>query len=338
MCNSSTKEIIMGKTSIEYTDEVSNPLKAILIGGNPKSDVGTFCEKPDAEGTCKNCWAEVLNLRFGNKLAFDRSNRDKIEWVYNDKPMQRLRTLNKDKRRSERNPGNPLMVFCCDTFDLFQPSISDELRNQCFDEWDELTNLTLQIQTTYPAKMNHYIKARYQKPPAHYWFGMSAGNQKFLDQNVRYLLDIDSSVRYVIFEPLLERIEVYNYLYTRFLKSGLHHEHNIIDWMIIGGESGNQSRPCSIDWTRQLVSDARDARFTKVLVKQLGSYPMARNDNGFEGDTSESFPMDTRTENWFEDPCKHYQGASIRVHLKSAKGKEMSEWPKDLQVREFPNA
>ncbi len=296
------------KTTIEYTDEVSNPLFARPIG-DEKVKIGTFCEKPDKDGTCENCWAETLNLRFGNKLTFDKANRSKIEWIYKEKPMQRLRSLNADKRESERNPGNPLMVFCCDTFDLFQPSISDDLRNRLFDEYDKFTNLTLQIQTTYPAKMNHYITSRYGfDVPNHYWFGMSAGTQEFLDENVHYLLDIYSSVRYVIFEPLLERIDASNYFYTRFQQSGLHHEQNVIDWVIIGGESGNQARPCSIHWIRALLKQAKEAKFTKVLVKQLGSKPVWGS------------PMEP----------------AIEIKLKSAKGKDMSEWMCDLRMRKFP--
>ena len=31
-----------------------------------------------------------------------------------------------------------------------------------------------------------------------------------------------------------------------------------------------------------------------------------------------------------------YQGAPIRLKLKSSKGSDWSEWPEDLRVREFP--
>lgn len=295
----------MAKTTIEYTDEVSNPLFARPIGDETVK-IGTFCEKPDAEGTCQKCWAEVLNLRFGNKLKFDKSNRSKIEWIYKDKPMQRLRSLNADKRESERNPGNPLMIFCCDTFDLFQPSISDELRHRVFDEYDKFTNLTLQIQTTYTPKMAHFINNRYGADvPKHYWFGMSAGNQEWLDKNIQHLLSINSSVRYVIFEPLLEEVDptmcgkhTFNYGGSLGVNI-LDQKYASINWMIVGGESGAGARQCSVGWIRSLVEKARKNN-CPVLVKQYGSF------------------------------------LSKLLGFKSAKGKDMSEWTDDLKVRQFP--
>src|SRR6185369_518573 len=114
----------MGKTKIEYADEVSNPLRALDTETGEK---GTFCEKPDPEGTCKHCWAEVLNKRWGNRLAYDRSNRDRIEWEISVKELVRLAGLNARSPISGKFPGHPLVVFTNDTYDLFQPSITDEL-------------------------------------------------------------------------------------------------------------------------------------------------------------------------------------------------------------------
>src|SRR4051794_16350809 len=128
----------MGKTNIEYCDEISNPLQVVdkLTGKK-----GTHCEKPDPGGTCKGCWAETLNTRggpdnkrFGTGLTYDRSNRDRIEWIKSLKEMVRLDNLNwrKERPMSAKFPGNPLIVFTNDTYDLFQPSISDELRDWVF--------------------------------------------------------------------------------------------------------------------------------------------------------------------------------------------------------------
>jgi len=297
----------MGKTNIEYTDEVSNPLMARPIGDETVK-VGTFCEKPDAEGTCKNCWAEVINLRWGNKLAFDKSNRDKIEWIKREKEMNRLLMRNAQKPESKRNPGNSLMVFCCDTFDIFQPSISDELRDWVFDNYDQCTNLTLQIQTTYPAKMCHYFATRYAEKdfPSHYWIGISAGTQKWLNQNIGYLRMVRASVRYIIFEPLLEKIIIGDF--NEFIPQGFSYvKGHEIHQVIIGGESGNNPRPCSIHWIRNIVRQCKAAKVA-VLVKQLGAKAILGHD---------------------EEPI-------IELKLKHSKGGDIKEFPKDLKVREFP--
>ncbi|MDQ4121693.1 MAG: phage Gp37/Gp68 family protein [Acidobacteriota bacterium] len=304
----------MGKTNIEYADEVSNPLKAIRTGGNADTDKGTFCEKPDAEGTCKNCWAEVLNGRFGNKLKFDKANRDKIEWIYRETEMVRLFKLNRKKPMSTKFPGLPLVVFCCDTFDIFQPSISDELRDSVFNVYDHFTNLILLVQTTYPARMNHYFKARYGEKglPKHYWIGMSAGDQKWLEKNITYLLQVKSSIHYLILEPLLNTVNLRN---IRLSDGGeldalkgidrkfQCHYSSKVDLVIVGGESGAGARPCHVSNIRSVVQQCKAAG-VKVLVKQMGS--------------------------------NFIQINGLRQKLKSGKGGDISEFPVDLRVREYP--
>lgn len=50
-----------------------------------------------------------------------------------------------------------------------------------------------------------------------------------------------------------------------------------IDWIIIGGESGNDNgkygyRPCEIAWIKKIVADARLSNRTKVFIKQMGTH------------------------------------------------------------------
>lgn len=85
-------------------------------------------------------------------------------------------------------------------------------------------------------------------------------------------------------------------------------------------------------WIRSIVQQCQAAK-VPVFVKQLGSSVVDRNDAGFEGDTDESWPMDTKFEQeWSE---RNYQGTLGRVRLKK-KGGDWNEWPADLRVREYP--
>lgn len=69
-------------------------------------------------------------------------------------------------------------------------------------------------------------------------------------------------------------------------------------WVIFGGESGPKARPCNPDWGLQVLHDCR--RFNGFpFVKQLGSNPLG-------------------------------------IYLKDNKGADPAEWPKSLQVQEFP--
>lgn len=306
----------MAKTSIEYADEVSNPLYARPVGDETVK-IGTFCEKPDKDGTCKNCWAEVLNLRFGNKLAFDKQNREKIEWIFREREILRLVRLNAKKTMSEKFPGLPLVVFCCDTFDIFQPSISDDKRDDIFDIYDRLGNLILLIQTTYPVRMKHYFQKRYGANglPSHYWIGMSAGTQWWLDNHIGALQQIKAAQKYVIFEPLLEEIklDVEQILYDANVNKTPQ-----FTFAIIGGESGAKARPCNIDWIRSIVRQCKTAN-VPVFVKQLGS---GRSE--YSGAAHVQPTGDGKT---------RQQGSFVYKHKK---GGDISEFPADLRDRQFP--
>ena len=72
-----------------------------------------------------------------------------------------------------------------------------------------------------------------------------------------------------------------------------------IDWLIIGGESGKGARPLELAWVYDLIERARDAK-TAVFVKQLGS---------------------TWAGHGRRDP----------------KGGNMTYWPPELRIREWPN-
>ena len=71
-----------------------------------------------------------------------------------------------------------------------------------------------------------------------------------------------------------------------------------IDWAIIGGESGSGAREMGLGWVRDLIGQCQKLR-TAVFVKQLGSQ-WARGSGG------------------------------------DSHGGDMSAWPEDLRIREFP--
>jgi protein gp37 len=75
-----------------------------------------------------------------------------------------------------------------------------------------------------------------------------------------------------------------------------------LHWIIVAGESGQGARPFDLEWARKTVERCRASR-TACFVKQLGSNPVM---NGLP------FP------------------------LKEYKGGNPDEWPRELQVREFP--
>jgi protein gp37 len=82
-----------------------------------------------------------------------------------------------------------------------------------------------------------------------------------------------------------------------------------LKWLIIGGESGPNSRSCNVDWIKSLVAQGRDAGVA-TFVKQLGTDPRGL----ILDDDKHGFPL----------------------KLKDKKGGNPSEWSIDLRVQEYP--
>lgn len=164
------------------------------------------------------------------------------------------------------------------------------------------------------------------------WLGVSAENQRFYDERVPMLLRCPAAKRFVSYEPALGEV-----------KLGLHknsaavaghcvdingdwwHEPGtcrdpicggrccapVIDWVIVGGESGHEARVFDVAWARSVVEECKAAH-VPVFVKQLGAKP-----------------QDARSGD-------QYVFAPVPLRLKSKKGGDIEEWPADLRIREFP--
>lgn len=169
-------------------------------------------------------------------------------------------------------------------------------------------------------------------PLPNVWLGVSAEDQARLDKRLGHLLACPAAVRFLSCEPLLGPIRLPKDAKRRGL-----------GWVIVGGESGAKARPCHVGWVRDLVMQCRMLGIP-VFVKQLGRFIVDRNDAGFDAEDwvdEDGTPVEKSA--W---PCSAldvepmdpmvYQGAPVRVRLRDLNGKDMSEWPVDLRVREVP--
>jgi len=161
------------------------------------------------------------------------------------------------------------------------------------------------------------------------WLGTSVENQAAADERIPYLLKVPAVVRFLSVEPLLGPIEFSNVTrradcVQQLGKKALEGIH----WIICGGESGPSARPCEVEWIRSVVRQCKAAE-VPVFVKQLGSRVSETN---FD------------TEDWNEETggpgvCL-IDGTDgyLRPVLRDKKGGDVSEFPEDLRIREFPNA
>lgn len=97
-----------------------------------------------------------------------------------------------------------------------------------------------------------------------------------------------------------------------------------IDQIIVGGESGPGARPCDVEWILSVVRQCREAGVA-CFVKQLGAHPIQSAAPLPEPQSADSI---MRHGEYDPDP--------FEWKLRNRKGADMSEWPEDLRVREFP--
>lgn len=76
--------------------------------------------------------------------------------------------------------------------------------------------------------------------PANVWIGTTVEDQESADKRLPHLAEIPAAVRFISAEPLLEEIDI-----GQWLDKSLH-------WVITGGESGPHARPSSPSWFRRL--------------------------------------------------------------------------------------
>jgi protein gp37 len=241
----------------------------------------------------------------------------------------------------------PAKVFVNSMSDLFHESIPDEWIDKIFAVMALATQHTFQVLTKRPERMRDYVlssignedasnrirvaineipakigdrKGALELPLFNVHLGVSCEDQKTADERIPLLLETPASVRWISAEPLLGPVNLDDYLYTRFEMGGARHMYNHLSWCVVGGESGPGSRPFDIAWARSIIRQCKAAG-VPVFMKQLGAFPtaMTRHDS-----------LDSQ---WAIQPNGH-----LRMILKSKKGGEISEWPEDLKVREFPEA
>jgi protein gp37 len=128
------------------------------------------------------------------------------------------------------------------------------------------------------------------------WIGVSAG----ADQAAA--LAIPARIHFLSCEPMLHPMDTTH-------AAGF-------DWIIFGGESGKHARPTDIQWIRDGVKFCR-ANGVAPFVKQMGANLI-----------HERYPRAEREFNNF--------GRVENFEFKDSHGGDMSEWPEDLRVREFP--
>jgi protein gp37 len=152
------------------------------------------------------------------------------------------------------------MIFVCAHGDLFHEGVRWEWLDQIFDVMERADwHYAFQVLTKRSAEMLAYIKHRYsgRTPPPHIWLGISAERQQEWDERTPHLRETPAAVRFVSLEPLIGPIEM----------------DWLPDWIIVGGESGNDPRAMHPAWARSIRDQCAAAgKVDRFFFKQWGEW------------------------------------------------------------------
>lgn len=278
---------------------------------------------------CANCYAEARNKRFSGGANWGKGKpRRRTSPATWRNPLKWNREAEMSEAMSAHEP-NEEPIFTHTRPRIF-PSLCDWLDDEVPIEWladflkliHDTPNLNWLLLTKRPENFTRRVGSLLstmflrddwrllwvegKQAPANVWIGTSVEDQKRADERIPELLKIPAKVRFLSVEPLLGDVDL---AYTCFNGADSFGSMPGIHWVIVGGESGPGARPCNVAWIRSIVGQCKAAG-VPCFVKQLGSQPRCQNIIG-------------------EPPWGE-------LNLKHKKGGDMTEWPEDLRVREFP--
>lgn len=266
-------------TKIEWAIETINPIQSTLKGqerkfknGKTLPGLGYHCTK--ISPGCKNCYAEIMNQRFGNGEPYQHDAHSEFELIMSE--------LEKPARWKK-----PRKIFVQSMSDLFHEDVSVDILDDVF-EMMVGNNHTYMLLTKRPQRMLEYINMWEDWSGEDFpnlWLGVTVCTQWEADEKIPILLQIPAAVRFVSIEPMLEGIELNNIrdpgrcpgcLRLDVLSGEEIHEDDDykwthgekIDWVIAGCETGPKRRKAQIEWFADIKNQcvAADVPF---FLKQM---------------------------------------------------------------------
>ena len=200
----------------------------------------TGCTKTSAG--CAHCYAEVMTRRLKAMGVAKYQNGFKV-------------TLHEESLNEPRKWRKSRTIFVCSMSDLFHNDVPYEFVDKVMKVLAETPQHRYQLLTKRAERMEDYFRTR--KVPGNVWLGVTVEVQasKKRIENLRTIAK--APIKFLSCEPLLEDLGELNL-------TG-------VDWIIVGGESGNQARPMKEEWVRSIKAqcEASDKAF---FFKQWGTW------------------------------------------------------------------
>ena len=268
---------------------------------------------------CQHCYAETFAKRVGQKVwGVDADRR-----FFGDKHWNEPLKWNRDAEKA----GKRARVFCASMADVFEDRRDlDEHRHRLWNLIELTPWLEWLLLTKRPENFSKLAPGPWvtRRCPDNVRVGTTAEDQQRADERLAHLVTIPAH-RFVSVEPQIGPVTFRWASWDRhtpdpsrrnqlppverdgtIIAGSVDHLDGLrmLDWIIVGGESGPGARPFNVEWAREIVRQCVEAG-VPVLVKQLGADPKTALGGRFE--------------------------------FRDRKGGDWSEWPEDLRIRQFPH-
>jgi protein gp37 len=239
-------------SAIEWTDHTFNP----WIG----------CTK--VSPGCDHCYAER-----------DMAGRLKVvQWGphgerVRTKPANWSKPLTWNRRHDEffAQHGRRQRVFCASLADVFDNEVDPTWRADLLELIDQTPNLDWLLLTKRIGNVADMLPNGWLMQHTNVWLGASIVNQVEADRDIPKLVALHAHVKFLSMEPLLGPVDLRGNLPGERALRWHRPMLNMLDWVIVGGESGPGARPMHPDWARDL-RDQCAAASVPFLFKQWGEW------------------------------------------------------------------
>jgi protein gp37 len=209
---------------------------------------------------CKFCYAEVFAKR--------------LQGMGNEKYKDGFKlTLHEDSLDIPRKWRDPKMIFVNSMSDLFHKKVPLEYIQGVFRVMNECKQHIFQVLTK-----RSDILLKYSSEltwTSNIWMGVSVENEKVVDR-IDDLRETGAMIKFLSLEPLLGPLPKLD------LKN--------IDWVIVGGESGRNSRPMKPEWVEDIRLQC-EKRKVFFFFKQWGGRNKKKEGRELNGRTYDEMPL-----------------------------------------------
>lgn len=205
---------------------------------------------------CDHCYAEALMQDRYHRVRWGAGAERELT---SDSNWKRPQSWNRRAANASRRPR----VFCASLADVFDNEVPGLWRRALFDLIRITPHLDWLLLTKRIGNAPDMLPDDWGAGWPHVWLGATVVTQDEANRDVPKLLQMPAAVRFLSCEPLLGPLNL------PWLRYGLLDRayHSVVDWVIVGGESGIHARPMQPEWCSAIARQCAAAG-TAFFMKQ----------------------------------------------------------------------